>query len=135
LPTHAYADEIQFDRDENGLFYRSSTFMALSFIVERGIPREAAYPLVGVFPYVGYYVHDRDFERHVEIYRPFKIPLNIGAEAIRHVLETHGPILGTFYCNGKLHEVRNFILLSSILFFLELYIFHSHTFFFFTLVT
>jgi hypothetical protein len=54
-------------QDEGGSFYQSSTFMALSFILKKGISRDVAYPLLGDFPFVGYCVNDRDFECDAKI--------------------------------------------------------------------
>ncbi|CAJ2633647.1 unnamed protein product [Trifolium pratense] len=81
--------------DANGRYYESSTFMALSFVLKRGIARDITYPLSGHFPSVGYYVEndDRAFERDAEIYRPFNIPNNISSGEIRLILERHGPLI------------------------------------------
>jgi hypothetical protein len=78
--------------------------MALSFILKKGISRDVAYPLQGDFPFVGYCVNDRDFERDAEIYRPFKVPVNIFSASIRRILEQHGPIIGIFYCSDTIFD-------------------------------
>jgi hypothetical protein len=93
-------------------YYISSTYMGLSFVSREGIARDLSYPLEGRFPYVGFYGDHRNFERQAEIYRPFRIPVNISSAAIRGVLERHGPIVGSFYCTEALYhcQVSNFIL-------------------------
>jgi hypothetical protein len=107
LPSHTFPNEIKMEKDEEGVernFYRSSTFLALSFIVKRGISRDIAYPFEGQYPDIGYLGIDRDFERGAEIYRPFKVPVNIFSASIRHILEQHGPIIGIFYCSDTIFD-------------------------------
>jgi hypothetical protein len=69
--------------------------------------------------------------QHAEIYRPFRIPVNISTAAIRGVLERHGPIVGSFYCSDSLdhyYGVSNFIF---IIMFLSKSLFILTHFFFF----
>ncbi|KAK2401562.1 hypothetical protein QL285_051145 [Trifolium repens] len=82
LPKHAYEDEIRILTVEEGpsrgnQYYKSSTFLALSFITKRGISLYDSYPFAGDLPTWRYREDDRDFDRNAGIYRPFKVPIDV----------------------------------------------------------
>jgi hypothetical protein len=73
LPKHAYEDEIRILTVEEGpsrgnQYYKSSTFLALSFITKRGISLYDSYPFAGDLPTWGYREDDRDFDWVSHIY-------------------------------------------------------------------
>ncbi|MCI06364.1 cathepsin L-like cysteine proteinase, partial [Trifolium medium] len=69
LPKLARPGELKMQQDDRGRYYESSTYMALNFILQKGISTDLSYPLVGNFPFVGYCAEDKEFERPPTIYK------------------------------------------------------------------